>query len=407
MPPGFFTFVNWVSLLGSVGVIVWWLARRSQWKNETVNVPFKAALSLVAFTLLIAFAHGMGFSFGGAFAVPFAALAFGVVMSFAWAPHIGEWMAKPITSLFDGGSAACEPRPLYSIAEAKRKKGLYHEAVFALHEQLRKFPKDVTGQVMLAEIQAENLNDLPGAHVTIERLCAQSGHAPENLAIALNRLADWNLKFGQDVGAARQALEKILELLPDSEQAQMAIQRIAHLGTTENLLASRERETIRLRPGAANIGLRQESASLQKTAEDPFAKAAEYVKHLEKHPLDSESREKLAMIYAEDYHRVDLATSQLEQLIQQPNQPISHQIRWLNLLASLHIKYGKDYELARAALQRIIDAAPDSAIAAMAQQRLSHLKLDLKGTTEAQVIKLGQYEQNIGLKGRTPKRGGE
>ena len=405
MPAGFFTAVNWVSLLGSVAVIVWWLARRSQWKDEPVNVPFKAALSLVAFALLIAFAHWMGFSFGGAFAVPFAALAFGVVMSIAWAPHVGELMAKPFTSLFDGGSAACEPRPLYSIAEAKRKKGLYHEAVFAIHEQLRKFPKDVTGQIMLAEIQAENLNDLPGAHVTIERLCAQPGHAPANLAMALNQLADWNLKFGQDVAAARQALEKILDLLPDSEQAQMAAQRIAHIGTTENLLASRDRETIRLRPGAANVGLRQESASLQKASEDPVAKAAEYVKHLEQHPLDSESREKLAMIYAEHYQRLDLATAQLEQLIHQANQPVSHQIRWLNLLASLHIKYGKDYELARAALQGIIDAAPDTAIAAMAQQRLSHLKLDLKGTKEAQVIKLGHYEQNIGLKGKMPKRG--
>src|SRR5260221_12179243 len=100
------------------------------------------------------------------------------------------------------------------------------------------------------------------------------------------------------------------------------------------------------------------------------------------------------------------ATAKLKQLIHKTNQPISHQIRWLNLLASLHIKYGKDYESARAALQGIIDAAPDTAIAAMAQQRLSHLKLDLKGTTEAQVIKLGQYEQNIGLKGPPPRRGG-
>src|SRR5262249_25739141 len=113
--------------------------------------------------------------------------------------------------------------------------------------------------------------------------------------------------------------------------------------------------------------------------------------------------EKLAMIYAEHFQRLDLATDQLEQLIHQPIQPMSHRARWLNLLASLHIQHG-DYELARGALQRIIDSGPETAIGTLAQQRLSHLKLDLKGTKQANLIKLGQYEKNIGLKGKTPKR---
>src|SRR5205814_3055648 len=116
-------------------------------------------------------------------------------------------------------------------------------------------------------------------------------------------------------------------------------------------------------PGADNISLRKESASLLKAPEDPAAKAAEYVKRLEEHPLDNESREKLAMIYAEHYQRLDLATQELEHLINQPNQPMSHQARWLNLLASLHIRYGHDYERARGALQRIIDAHSGSALA--------------------------------------------
>src|SRR5437016_4286005 len=102
MPEAFFTAVNWLALVGGLGVIVWWLARRSHWKDEPANVPFKAALSLVSLALLIALGHWLGFSYGGAFGVPFAALAFGVVMSIMWAPHVGEWVAKPFTSLFDG-----------------------------------------------------------------------------------------------------------------------------------------------------------------------------------------------------------------------------------------------------------------------------------------------------------------
>ena len=226
-----------LGLLGAVAAIVWWIARREQWKHEPANIRFRGLLSIVSLALLISLSHRIGFSYGGAFAVPLACLAVGVVLSIIWTPYVGEWMAKPFTSLFDGGSAEIDPQPFYSIAQAKRKKGMYHEAVFAIHQQLQKFPNDVTGQMLLAEIQAENLNDLPGAQITVERLCAQR-HAPENIAIALNGLADWQLKFGQDVDAARASFEKIIDLLPGSEQAQMAALRISHLGTTESLLAS-------------------------------------------------------------------------------------------------------------------------------------------------------------------------
>ncbi len=406
MPTEFYIAVDLVAGLGVVGLIVWWLARRQQWRHEPVNVPFKAVLSLVAIALLIAFSRRIGFSYGGAFAVPFACLAIGVVLSIAWAPHVGEWLARPLTALLDGGSSAPEPQPLYSIAIAKRKKGQFNEAVFAIHEQLKKFPNDVTGQMMLAEIQAENLNDLPGAEVTIQRLCAQSGHAPQAIALALTGLADWQLKYGQDVEAARASFEAIIERLPETEQARLAAIRIAHLGTTERLLASRERETIHVRAGVANVGLRQESASLRPAAEDPAARAAEYIKHLEQHPLDSEVREKLAMIYAEHYQRVDLAADQLEQLLQQPTQPAKQQAHWLNLLASLHIEHGGDLEKAREALQRIIDLHPGSALASLAEQRLAHLKLDVKAKEEGRVLKMGSYDQNIGLNKPKPKNNG-
>src|SRR5262249_23492084 len=154
-----------------------------------------------------------------------------------------------------------------------------------------------------------------------------------------------------------------------------------------HLLASHDRETIRLRPGVKNVGLLKDSSSLQQVSEDPAAKAAEYVKHLEEHPLDSEVREKLALIYAEHYQRLDLATEQLDQLLQEPNQPIKQQAHWLNLLANLHVQHSGDYELARGALQRIIDFHPGTALAAQAEQRLAHLKLNLKGKEKVLVVK--------------------
>ena len=378
-------------LLIFLGLLGWWMYRCLRRSEEPVGLIGKWVITALMLPALF-LAGGAGL-----LAPPFAAV-IGLILAIVWGRSVTGLIARPFVNLFTGGDTAPVPQPFYSIAEAKRKKGQFHEAVFAIHEQLKKFPKDVTGQVLLAEIQAENLNDLPGAQLTIERFCQQPGHAPANIAIALHQLADWQLKFGQDVPSARQSLEKIIQLLPDSEQAQMAAHRIAHLGTTESLLESHDRQAIRMKPGVDNIGLLKESASLQKPAEDPVAKAAEYVKHLENHPLDSEAREKLAIIYAEHYHRLDLATDQLEQLIQQPNQPMKQQARWLNLLARLHIEHGNDYELAKGALQRIIEFHAGTALAAMAEQRLSHLKLDLKGKEEGHVVKLGSYEQNIGLR---------
>ena len=87
--------------------------------------------------------------------------------------------------------------------------------------------------------------------------------------------------------------------------------------------------------------------------------AAECVKHLEQHPLDTEAREKLAVIYADHYGRLDLAAGELEQMIAQPNQPGRLVVHWLNLLADLQIRRGAGFEVARQTLQRIVDRDPD------------------------------------------------
>ncbi len=387
-----------------LGVVLWgigWCLRR--WLLRSDDPPklvFKWILSLLFTGGLLGFAGWIGPGVGGAFTVPFVCVGYGVAMSVLWAPHVGALLAKPLTSLFDGGDQEVEPQPLYSTAQSKIKRGQYQEAAYEIKEQLARFPADVTGQVMLAELQAEHLNDLPGAQVTVERLCAQPGHAPKTIAVALNSLADWHLKYAQDVEAARLALDKIIELLPHTEEAQMACQRIAHLGTTESLLAARERPILHLRPGAQNVGLLKDSADLKKPAEDPAAQAAALVRHLEQHPSDNEARENLAWIYADHYARLDLAIDQLEQMIQQPNQPPKQVVHWLNAITDMHIRIGNDYETARQSLQRIIDLFPEQSAAENARQRLGRLRLELRANQKSQVVKLGSYEQNIGLKKR-------
>ena len=64
-----------------------------------------------------------------------------------------------------------------------------------------------------------------------------------------------------------------------------------------------------------------------------------------------------------------------------------------------------DYNTVRPTLEKIIEIFPDLPAAALAQSRLAHLKLEIKGQQqETPGTKLGVYEQNIGLKFGSPHR---
>jgi tetratricopeptide (TPR) repeat protein len=329
-----------------------------------------------------------------------AAPVFGVLISILWAPSIATTLFKPLTNIFDGGDEEPEPVPMYSIAEAKRKKGLYDDAVREIRKQLEKFPGDFTGTLLLASIMAEDLNDLPGAQNTIDQLLARSGYPPQAVASALHTLADWHLRYAVDPDAARAALERIINLFPNTPQAQVASQRIARLATVDQLMELRDRGSIDVPEGQKYIGLHPEFKP-EPEEPDPAALAAGYVKQLEAHPLDGDTREKLAMLYAEVFQRRDLAVDQLEQLIAQPNESPRRVARWLDLLATVHIRQGKDLVSAEQALRRIIELFPGLAAAEVATARLVTLKSELKFDEKSQVKQLGSYEHNLGLKRTT------
>ena len=386
-------------LAGSLVLFIWFLIQRIKKSDDPVRILVKTiATFIIACICAVFIIKEVGFNVAGAFIVPFICVALGVIGSIVWAPHIGAVLAKPLTSAFDGGNMEIVPQPLYSIAIAKRKAGKFQESIMEIRKQLEQFPNDVNGQIMLAEIQAENLRDLQAADLTIQRFCHQPGHAPENIAIALNSMADWQLKYAQDTEAARRCLEQIVEMLPDTQLSQLALQRIAHLEQSQIIAEGQERPAIPMQIGAQNVGLMTDSAKLRPPDEDPLEVTTALINHLEQHPYDSEAREKLALRYAEHHQRIDLAIAQLEELIQNPNQPPKHVVRWLNLMADLQIKQGDDYEKVKATLERIIDLYPARASAESARQRLDHVKFQIKGHEKAPSIPLGTYEQNLGLK---------
>src|ERR1051325_11038673 len=293
-------------VLAFAAVIGWLIWRTIKKSDDPPRILFKWIVTLV---LVGGFVGSIvmlgGPSYFSAFTAPILCVVLGVAMSLLWAPHIATAFAKPLTSLFDGGDREPDPQPVYSIAMALRNKGNYEEAQREVRKQLERLPNDVIGQMMLAELQAVNLNDFPAAAITLQRFCNQPGHAPKNIAYALNLLADWHLKFHQDTEAAGEALEQIVRAFPETESAQLASQRIAHLGSTETLLASHDRAVIPLHHGAENVGLLRDAAALKSAETDPAATATALVRHLEQHPLDSEAREELALLYAGHYQRLD------------------------------------------------------------------------------------------------------
>jgi hypothetical protein len=150
--------------------------------------------------------------------------------------------------------------------------------------------------------------------------------------------------------------------------------------------------------GVQNVGLLQSSAHLAPPPPDQPRRAEELVQHLQEHPQDTDAREQLAIIYADHYQRLDLAADQLSQLINQPNQPARNVIRWLNLLADLQVRHGCQYDSVAQTLAQIIERFPDHGAADLARNRLDLLRLELKAKSASPSVKLGTYEQNIGLK---------
>jgi tetratricopeptide (TPR) repeat protein len=398
--------VNIFFLVVIVGFAIWVLFRLLRRSPDAGKLIFKWVFTAVMMGLMF-FVVVPGFKQGGFDAIAAIGMAgiWGVIMAITWRHALIDLVANPIASLYDGGKEEVEPKPFYSIANSKRKTNKPLEAIVEIRKQLAKFPNDYEGVALLAIIQAEDLKDLSSAEITFNHFCDRSDAPPKQVAAALTQLADWHLKIAQDADSARAVLEKIIARFPETALALQAAQRIAHLGGTEKILrAAHDRQSVFLPAGIQNIGLLDSTAFLRPAETDPEKQAADYVRHLEQHPQDTKARENLAIIYARHYQRLDLAAQELEQLINEPNQPGKSVAYWLNLLADLQIHGGADYDTARATLEKIVERFPGLSAGEIARSRLGRLKLEIKGKTETPGKKLGVYEQNIGLKHGAPRQ---
>ena len=382
-----------LSLVAMLVITVWLFGRigKAGGTEDALSMPGKCLLTA---GILVVF----GFSIMNPTPLSvFVLVGCAVPISLLWTPHVIDLIFTPLWSAFDGGGQEVERQPFYHRATGFRKKGLYAEALQEIESQLEQFPGDFDGQMMKAEVLSDHLKDLPGAIGALMEITTDEGRTDRDRILALNRIADLELRR-DDRNRAREVLLQILARWPNTEAARFADQRLAHLPSDAVLAAKHETPKVAQREFTQNLGLQMPSGSAERPFESPKEVAARLVRRLGEFPDDSETREELALTYANHFQREDLARMEFETLIAGPNQPVKSVIRWLNLMADIDMKDPKGIEAARKTLQRIVDLYPRSVHAEVAQSRSVRLGLAAKAHVETPKIKIGVYEQNIGLK---------
>jgi len=330
-----------------------------------------------------------------------------VIMALWWTPEISEWMASPITNALTGDSRISYNKPEYGVANARRNRGQYVEAVEAVDEELTKHPGNFDGLMLKASIQAENLGDLEAATETVQEAIEGEEQLSYRLPVALNKMADWQLAVAGDPDAARRTLRQIREALPESQAAQFAAQRLASLDSSEETAAA-----------VVDFNESYQKLVEESAAKDDFTSPLELPKAIESnqqqagekalaaclrrvalHPDSVSNREELAALYLNHANQPPKAAEQYDHLLALPGTTIHQKTAWLNKIADIQVKSGESHETVRATLERVIALDPKAAPAARAQQRISYLNIELRGANRKTTkLQLGSYEEDIGLK---------
>ena len=324
-----------------------------------------------------------------------------------WLPRVVGKGMSPILGAYTGGDETEIPKPFYARAVAYRKRGHAAEALAEVESQLSRFPGDAQGLMMMSEIMANEMSDVPAALSVLDQLLERPECSPEEAALALQQKSSWDLDRLKDVEAARRSLEQLIERCPGTQAALTARQQMARL-PSEAALESREtpRKLVVVHH-PERVGLMPESAAPTDpvpppTPQDDGGEAMRLLQHLEQFPDDWTAREQLADVYERKWNRRDLASDEWEKLIHLTTATPRQTAQWLNLLADLQLRSSNGAGAARLTLERIGQRFPGTPWAEQADSRIRLLGLDQRAKAAPKILRLGTYEQNIGLKRGDP-----
>jgi tetratricopeptide (TPR) repeat protein len=269
--------------------------------------------------------------------------------------------------------------PTYARALVRVNLGKYSEAESEVLRELENCEDDFDGWMLLADLYANHFHDLPAADRAVRDLCEQPNVNPSQVSVALNRLADWHLKLGEDPAAARVALDCICQKLPGTHMAKMAGLRINRLpATAEELRAQQRGRTLHLPSVTEDPAAAKPDAGPLISKDEALARANECVEKLIRNPNAVAERETLATLYADRLFQADLGIEQLELLLGMPAQPDSKVAEWLARLAAWQLRYRGDRSAARGLWDRLVRDYPQTPEAFDAQRRIVLMDVEQK-----------------------------
>lgn len=363
--------LEWVAGLAALGWFIWWRLRRSE-QTEGVFITKVLVTGVLVYAMVRHVAPLALSGVGALVGVPMLAGML-IILSILWRHEILGVVVDPVGDLIDGGKEEIKPMPFYAQAEARRMTGDIPGAIAAVRAELEKFPQDFDGRMRLASLLAEDSEDLAGALAVIEDTLQLKSLSAGQVAYALNTAADWNLKFARNSAAARQCVERITALLPGTDAALHAQQRLANLAPQEMLEREDNRQPIAIPEFERKLGLRRKKPVAPEKP-DINAEERRLRDRLARSPNDWVAREELARLYVEQFEFFDRGVQELEVLINTPGQPQREVVRWLHQQADWQVKYRNDVEAGRATLRRIQELFPKSAAAERAAMAMLHLQ---------------------------------
>ena len=371
--------LEWTGALAAFGWFFWLrLHRREGTLGALVaKLLASAALLWIVFGVVVPFLKRASADGVAAYVVAIVgagctALCF-LLLGALWRHEMTDWVASLIGNIFDGGHEEIKPQPFYAHAEAKRMAGDIPGAISEVRAELEKFPEDFDGRMRLAALLAEHSEDLPGAMAVIEEALQLKDLTDGQISYALKTAADWHLRYGRDSESARLAIERISTLLPGTQAALHAQQRLTNHTSQEMLAHEDDHSPIAMPEFERKLGMRRKKPV---AAVKPDINAAERLlrDRLAKNKNDWTAREELARLYVEEFEFFDRGLQELEILISTPGQPKAEIVRWLHQKADWQAKLLDDVEAGRATLKRIQTLFPDSAAAHRAAVAIMHLQ---------------------------------
>lgn len=332
--------------------------------------------------------------------VPFLAAILGGIIAIIWTGPIISLMIRPFIDCFYP-SQEMDDLPVYSSAIRLRNQGLYSQALEEIDKELEKFPIDSKGHILKAQIWARDKKEPKEAIAQLESFLESDPPPPDAAqVVVLTQLAEVSLEYLKTPEMAQAYFNEIIHRFPDTEASQSAEQRIAQIIIPSASKALDPEKKFIVEKSDRDYGLEYGRDYVHDNMTKPVDDMPidDLISHLTDHPKNFAARKELVRRLAFEENEPQDAMRWVQEALEIPHQNLRQRAGWYNLLVDIQIQKLSNLVAAKMTLERLINEDPKSGVAELARKRIATLKRELDVLSKKDPIKLGEYEQDIGLK---------